>query len=120
MSIRRAGTLDMRITIQRKTIDQSNSGEVIETWTDLATRWAAVSPMTGTERLSGEILVAKEQVQFRFRWDQSLDDLSPLDRIIMPPTATPTDLETYNIVQASQVGRHDDILVLAYRFANAH
>jgi len=119
MSIKRAGRLDTRIAIQRKTTTDSNSGEQVETWTDLARRWADVRPMVGDERLVGENLVAREQVQFRFRWDSSIADLSAKDRIVMPPSATPTDTDIYNIVQASMVDRNEDFLVLAYRFANA-
>lgn len=115
----RTGRLDKRIIIQRKTVTQDNSGEPIETWDDLATRWATVTPLTGTERLGGEALVAKEQVQFRIRWDESLVDLSPLDRIIFPIVDSPTDFEMYNIVQASPVGRREGFLILAYRFTNA-
>lgn len=119
MSIRRAGRLDTRISIQRKTTGESNSGEPIETWSDLGDRWADMTPLTGTERLAGENLVAKEQVQFKIRWDESLADLSPKDRIIVPASATPTDLNTYNIIQASMVDRNEDFIILAYRFANA-
>lgn len=114
----RAGTIDRKITIQRKTSDTSNSGEPIETWSDLSTRWASIRPLTGTERLSGENLVAKEQVEFRTRWSAAIADLSPLDRIIYPPTASPTDLQIYNIVQASELGRKEAMLVLAYRYAS--
>jgi len=121
VSIKRAGTLDTRVTIQRKQTSQSNSGAIVETWQDLATRWADVRPLTGTERLQGESITAKDQVQIRLRWDRSIADLSPLDRIVIPPSASssPTDAETYNIVQASMVDRNEDFLIYAYRFANA-
>lgn len=118
-TVKRAGLLDTRVTIQRKTTGQSNSGEPVEAWSDLATRWAEVRPMTGTERLVGENLTAKEQIQFRIRFDDSIADLSPLDRIVMPPTASPTDDQIYNIIQASEAERRDWFLILAYRFANA-
>lgn len=113
----RAGKIDRKITIQRKTSNESNSGEVIETWTDLSTRWASIAPLVGTERLIGENLIAKEQVQFRTRWADVIADLSPQDRIIYPPTTSPTDKEIYNIIQASEIGRKDEFLILAYRYA---
>jgi len=121
MSIRQTGRLDTRVTIQRKQTSQSNSGAVIETWQDLATRWADVRPLVGTERLQGESVTAKDQIQIKLRWDASIADLSPLDRIIIPPSASssPTDADIYNIVQASVVDRNEDFLILAYRFANA-
>jgi len=121
MSIRQAGRLDTRVTIQRKQTSQSNSGATIETWQDLATRWADVRPLTGAERLQGESVTAKDQVQIKLRWDASIADLSPLDRIIIPSSASssPTDVDTYNIIQASVVDRNEDFLIIAYRFANA-
>ena len=121
MSIRQTGRLDTRVTIQRKQTSQSNSGAVIETWQNLATRWADVRPLVGTERLQGESVTAKDQIQIKLRWDASIADLSPLDRIIIPPSASssPTDADIYNIVQASVVDRNEDFLILAYRFANA-
>lgn len=114
----RAGKLDRKITIQRKTTGSSGSGEPIETWSELSTRWASIKPLTGTERLVGENLVAKEQVEFRTRWAEVIADLSPQDRVIYPPTASPTDLQIYNIVQASEVGRKEAMLILAYRYAS--
>jgi len=121
MSIRQTGKLDSRVTIQRKQTSQSNSGATIETWQDLATRWADVRPLTGAERLQGESVTAKDQVQIKLRWDASIADLSPLDRIIIPSSASssPTDVDIYNIVQASMVDRNEDFLIIAYRFTNA-
>lgn len=112
------GNLDVMVTVQRKTVGESNSGEPIEAWADLSSRWASIKPMTGTERLSGENLVAKEQVEFRLRWAEVISDLSPQDRIIYPRTASPTDKEIYNIVQASEIGRREAFLVLAYRYVS--
>lgn len=119
MSIRRAGILDIRIDIQRKSETQDNAGEPVESWSTIATRWSDPAPLLGTERLVGESLVAKEQVHFRIRYDASLADLSARDRIIMPAGATPNDTNIYNIIQASRVDRNDEILILAYRYANA-
>lgn len=114
----RGGALDTRITIQRTTTSYDNAGEPVESWSDLALRWASVRPMTGSERLVGENIVTKEQVEFRIRWDQSIADLSPLDRIILPSTANPpSDLDIYNIIQASMIGRNEGFLILAYRYA---
>ena len=119
----RAGTIDRIVTVQRRTITESNSGEPVETWADLVERWASIKPLTGTERLAGENLVAKEQVEFRLRWETAIADLSPDDRIVYPrstdsPPSAPTDKDIYNIVQASEVGRREAMLVLAYRYVS--
>lgn len=116
----RGGKLDIRITIQRKTVTTSNSGASIETWSDLTTVWASISPLTGSERLVGESLNAKEQVQFKIRWSTAVASLSPQDRILYPITVdSPSDPEYYDIVQASDMGRKEDILILAYRYVNS-
>jgi SPP1 family predicted phage head-tail adaptor len=81
----RAGSLDHRITIQRKTVTQSPSGEPIETWTNVAMRRpAAMMPVRGAEQMSVPELVANEQTEFRVRYSASVAGLSPLDRVIYP------------------------------------
>ena len=45
----RIGELKQRITLQRRSITQSSSGEPTETWTDLGTRWANVTPLSAKE-----------------------------------------------------------------------
>jgi len=116
----RAGRRDRRITIQRKTVTLSNTGEPTEVWSDLATVWASVAPLTGTERLTGENLAAKEQVQFRILWSAALAGINPQDRIKYPSsTDSPSDLQLYDIVQASEIGRQDIIQILAYRYVNS-
>jgi len=44
-----AGTLRHRVTIQQLTISQDAYGGIIETWADLRTVWAEVSPLSGRE-----------------------------------------------------------------------
>jgi len=44
-----AGSLRHRITIQQLTTSQDAYGGIIETWTDLKTVWADVSPLSGRE-----------------------------------------------------------------------
>src|SRR4030095_3505574 len=115
----RYGRLDRRITIQRRSVAQDNSGEPIESWTNLSARRAAsVAPLTGSERLVGENIVAKEQVEFRTRWSTVIADLSPLDRIIYPSSDSPEDSYVYDIIQASEVGRREMMLIIAVREAD--
>jgi len=52
----RAGKLRHRVTIQRATETQSDSGEVSRTWSTLATVWADIKPTSGAEAFrSGKI-----------------------------------------------------------------
>jgi SPP1 family predicted phage head-tail adaptor len=43
------GTLNLRITIQSKTITQDTELNAIETWADFKTLWASAIPKTGRE-----------------------------------------------------------------------
>lgn len=56
------GRLRHRLTIQRVTEDQSDTGQPVQTWTDLATRWAGIQSVLGQskeeftgEQVTGEI-----------------------------------------------------------------
>jgi SPP1 family predicted phage head-tail adaptor len=94
-----AGKLDRRITIQRKSVTQSASGEPVETWGNLATRWAQVLPLRGDERFSNPQLAAKGFLTFRIRWGDLVADVGPLDRILYAG-------RTYDITAARDVGRN--------------
>lgn len=110
----RSARLDRQITLQRFTTTLSDLGEPIETWNTLATRRAEYVPMQGTERYGGEQWIAKEQVEFRVRWDETIADLSPLDRVIYPP-GEPTARNTYDVMGVLEVGRHDHFRIMAAR-----
>ena len=77
------GRLDRRISVLRKSVTLSASGEPIETWTPVLRELAAsMAPVRGEERFTGEQYVALEQTEFRVRWRAELVGLSPLDRIV--------------------------------------
>lgn len=44
------GDLDERVTIRRQVRTPDGGGGYQESWTDLATRWAKVGPLSGRER----------------------------------------------------------------------
>lgn len=46
----RVGELSERVTIQAKTRTRDTLGGYVESWTDTATVWALVRPMSGRER----------------------------------------------------------------------
>jgi head-tail adaptor len=118
----RAGLLDSRITIQRKTINQSSSGQPTETWSILANRFASKRPVRGDERFSAAQYAAEEQTQFEIRYNTTLADLSPLDRIVYPaldegasPEPIPTDRTIYDILAVHEIGRRDGLRIIAVR-----
>lgn len=80
-----AGKLDRKITIQRKSSTLSDSGDPVETWTNIAVRLSAsMWPFRGTEGFSNPQETAYEQIEFRIRYSLDVADLMPQDRIIYP------------------------------------
>lgn len=121
----RAGRLDRLITIQRKSISYSASGEPQESWAALSSqRPASIAPVRGEERFSGEQWVAKEQVEFRTHWSAVIADLSPLDRIIYPAQAAdspdaPIERNIYDVLAVHEIGRREGLQIIAARRADA-
>jgi head-tail adaptor len=117
--MKRAGDLDIRIAIQRKGTSYNSSGEPVETWTTLATRWSALRPLTGTEINASEQWVAREQTEFTIRWDESIEGVSPLDRIICPSSdvsESPLSARSiYDVIAVHDVGRHDEMKITGAR-----
>jgi len=113
----RAGDLDRRVAFQQSTKTYSPSGELIEGWATLAQRWAAVRPLLGDERSADAQWVAREQVEFRVRWDSSIQYISPLDRVVFPASDAATEIprSIYDIFAVHEIGRHVALQVMAAR-----
>ncbi len=115
----RAGPLDQRIALQRKTASLSSSGEPSESWSTIAERWAAVDPVAGDERNAAQQWIAREQTKFTIRWSLALDDLSPLDVVIYPSSdaanSPPPSRSSYDIIAVEQQGRNEKMVILAAR-----
>jgi head-tail adaptor len=119
-----AGELDRHIDIERKTVSQDEYGGEVETWTKLVARRAAgVKPLRGDERFVARQFVAKQHVEFVIRWAPTLAGLTPLDRIVYPPTdatSPPTEPpadQIFDIVEVSELGRREGLKILATRRA---
>jgi head-tail adaptor len=115
----RAGPLNQRIALQRKTTSYSSSGTPFESWTTLVERWSGVDPVTGDERNASQQWIAREQTKFSVRWSPEINDLSPLDRIIYPASAagnspaSPRSL--YDIIAVHEEGLREQMIILAAR-----
>ena len=107
----RAGLMDRRITLQRKSSTPSSSGDPVVTWAALATVWANVSPVRGDERFTDPQYAAKEQTDFRIRYSSDVADLSPLDRILYQSA-------TYDILAVHELGRRETLQIIAFRRAD--
>ena len=64
------GSLDRRITIQENTpaAVPGGSGELIDSWADLATVWAEVVPAGGREIFEAQQVGAETVAKFRIRY----------------------------------------------------
>jgi len=75
----RAGELRHQVTIQRNTATaQDNYGQVVESWSTIATRWASIRPMTGDESEEGKQVKAKATHEIKMRY---LVDITTKDRV---------------------------------------
>lgn len=123
----RAGKLDRRITIQRKTTTLSASGEPVETWSVVGTtRMAAqMMPVRGEERLTAPPqLVGQEQIEFRMRWHSAVAELTPLDRVIHPaldeasPLNEPETRQIHDVLAVHEIGRREGLRIITQRRAD--
>ena len=69
----KAGSLRHRVTIQRLTITQGPSGDLVETWADVATLWGAVEPLSGREYWQAQQVAAETSIRVRIRYRAGLD-----------------------------------------------
>lgn len=117
--MKRAGTLDTRIALQRRNVSYSNSGDEIVSWSDFATRWADYKPLLGTEVNLDAQWVAKEQVQFTIRYDKDVVTMLPLDRIVCPASDASVSPEVtrsiYDIIAVHQPDLNDTLQIVAAR-----
>ena len=75
----KAGDLRHRITIQQRTLTPDGLGGHTETWSELATVWAAVWPVSAKERIAGSQVQAETTHRVRIRY---LEGVLPQMRIL--------------------------------------
>jgi head-tail adaptor len=119
---------DRYITIQRKTVTQSASGEEIATWADIVRNIPAfVAPTKGSEKRQSPEDVAEQEVTFTIRWHSipsAFRPLAPEDRILYPVDALGADAQrpgtakVYEIVSPDEVGRQVDLSIKTIRRAD--
>lgn len=101
----RAGKMDRRITLQRKSSSGDSFGQPIETWADISggTVWAEVSPVSGNERWLSQQMIAEADTLFRIRY---MAGLTPLDRVVY-------DGRTYDVKSVIEIGRREGLDISA-------
>lgn len=115
-----AGKLDRKVTIQRKVLTQSASGDEVEGWeTAFQRHWAAVGPPSGRESYGEPAISALEQTEFRVRYSSIVAALNPKDRIIYPALnageSEPQPRHVYNILAVHEIGRREGLRIVAHR-----
>lgn len=63
-----AGPLRQRITLQQVTSTPNSYGEMIESWSDVATVWGAVEPLRGREFFDAEQVQSEISCRVRIRY----------------------------------------------------
>ncbi len=98
--------LDRRITLERATVTQDDTGQEIQSWSLLATISASWRRASARETLAAAEVSAAITDVFECRYDSGWSDLSPLDRLTY-------DGRTYNIVEVAQIGRREGLRIAA-------
>ena len=96
------GKLDRQITLQSLTQTQGEYGELIDTWSDVATVWANAYAGAGKEFVAARQVNAEVSMQFQIRWMA----LSTTMRILY-------DGKYFDIVDIAEVGRRERLNIFA-------
>ena len=62
------GEMRHRIQIKEVVETRDDTGELIRTWTTIATAWASVKPIAGRELLQADQAIAESTVRIRMRY----------------------------------------------------
>lgn len=63
-----AGRLDRRIVLQTPATTQNAIGEMVPTWSAVATTWAAIEDLTGREYQAAQAVQNGTETRIRIRW----------------------------------------------------
>jgi SPP1 family predicted phage head-tail adaptor len=98
----RAGDLDRLITIERPVKTQSDSGEDVITWTEVATVWAEKVNLRGIERFASQQEIGHTITIFRIRYSTDVAETSTLHRLLF-------DGRYYDITDVREPKRREEI-----------
>lgn len=62
------GRLDQRITLEQRTASVDALGQAVESWSPVATVWAAAEPLAGREFFAAGQTQSAAAVRFTIRW----------------------------------------------------
>jgi SPP1 family predicted phage head-tail adaptor len=74
-----AGTLDVQVSLQRRTSGKDALGQPVDSWTEYAKVWGDVRQLSGRETVSGSTSVDTGQASIRIRYRT---DVTHADRAV--------------------------------------
>jgi SPP1 family predicted phage head-tail adaptor len=96
-----AGKLDRRVILLRASVTRApRSNAPVETWVELARRWASKRTVSDGEAAKSAEIAATITDRFQIRWEARFADLNPKDRLMC-------EGREYNIVAVREVGRRE-------------
>lgn len=101
-----AGKLDRRVTLQRATFAQDDTGQEVATWADLVTVWASKRDVSDGERVAAAEVAASITTRFQIRWGSAWADLNPKDRVVC-------EGKTYDVSAVKELGRRAGLEITA-------
>lgn len=78
----RAGKLFHKVRIERQTTAQDAAGQLLDTWTEIATRRASIEPLNGREFFTAATERAEISTRIRLRYDSALAGVKAHDRVV--------------------------------------
>jgi SPP1 family predicted phage head-tail adaptor len=99
----RAGLLDRRIVLERRSETVDTSGQAVEVYDPIGTVWARVEPLGGREGFGQQQWVAVGDVRFTIRFR---DDITPLHRVSY-------NGQFFDVVSVAEEGRREALLIVA-------
>jgi SPP1 family predicted phage head-tail adaptor len=100
-----AGEFDRRILLQRRTELDDGLATVPGGWSDIATVWAKLIPMSGKEMLAAAENAAFANVRFKIRRDSNWSDLNATDRLLFGTSEAHPEGVPHDIVSVRSEGR---------------
>lgn len=98
----KAGRMDRRVTLRKRSVSRNAYGEQVATFSDLATVWAEKLDIAGREYFSAQQVQASVTTRWRIRWR---DDVTVLDRISY-------DGAEHDIKNIAELGRRQGLEIL--------
>lgn len=119
----RAGPLRHEITFQRRTASQDPGGQVVDTYVDAFSEYAALEDLSGREYAASSQVQAELTTRIRIRWRPDVDETFRI-RHVVDQDASPPIVDLYDIVAPpltdAKTGRRELVLMCLKRRADGY